>query len=114
MPYIITTNGNEPVAVATLEEARDVAYEALPDITGDLGAYADANRAVLSEIAAIPEQGGTVGPLLDGTVIDVRLLNWYEVARLAGMPDLPLFPNYGHAQDDAARQAEIVAAYNAR
>jgi len=66
VPYIIhtfTENRWPPdhtrTAVATLDEARAVAL----DVLGDHGYVEPLN---------LPADGGTVGPLADGTVIEVR------------------------------------------
>jgi hypothetical protein len=92
MPYVITTKRQTPFgraggqtiggpvdvilsrrAVSTLEDARralwDVLneYEALPMQVG----------------APLREAGGTVGPLPDGTVIEVEQVKWSELARHA-------------------------------
>ena len=68
MPYIITTKQQRPVAL----------------VTGDSPAYDVISRravATLEEIysagilgrgVVLPESGGTVGPLPDGTLIDVE------------------------------------------
>lgn len=87
MPYTITTHRpgkhERPIedgdrysrrAVATLEDAREHlrcelpgAYEWITD-----GDYAD----MMADIVALPESGGTVGPLPDGTVIEVAQVSW--------------------------------------
>jgi len=99
MPYIITTHTRKDAiersvglaprpsrrAVATLEEARDVAEDA---VIGE-GRF-DNDEAFLAAIVALPESGGTIGPLPDGTVIEVT----------------PFKPNV-----PAWRAAEIVDAY---
>src|SRR5918994_990050 len=87
MPYIITTHrpGNYELpiemgdrfsrrAVATLEQAQDYVHKAGGTYTA----------------AVITEQGGTVGPLSDGTVIEVWRMGWGKLAhhadhRLAGL-----------------------------
>lgn len=55
--------------VATLDEARDFAQAAVDDHTWSdsiaLNAESEAARFM-------PERGGTVGPLPDGTVIEIR------------------------------------------
>jgi hypothetical protein len=84
MPYIVTTKrpGYRPSrigylddmrvvsrrAVATLEDARAAAQEACsgPDFMGPL------------EASLISESGGTVGPLPDGTVIEVERVDAYN------------------------------------
>jgi hypothetical protein len=85
VPYIITTlaqcehpDGSPPEhgrriqsrrAVATLEEARQHARNEA-DATVREDEFAP--KAAWDAIAALPEAGGTVGPLPDGTVIEVR------------------------------------------
>lgn len=84
MPYIVTTTTpvevadfNDPlpveshVAVATLDEARDAAIEA----TGGAFSVAEHN-AILAAVAAFTAEGGTVGPLPDGTTIAVEPAGW--------------------------------------
>ena len=95
MPYVITTSRTiiggytapgerETItdttrrAVATLEEAREAAREALP---------AAANLSRHYEAEDIPAAGGTIGPLPDGTVIGVRPILWAELARDTGQFD---------------------------
>lgn len=94
MPYIITTTdpqhvclsmpercGVEPIvtrrAVATLDEARDWGADIVQDrannfsesaqVQSDYGYLAAVNAAL-----DIDESGGTIGPLPDGTVIEVQ------------------------------------------
>jgi len=123
MPYTITTWHNEdavpiPVipkpkdtrrAVATLEEARAAVNNALYRIEGEMddprplaGFYAQADT--------LPESGGTIGPLPDGTVIEVRRRSWRDLSPYcrfhpdAEIGDDPIDPT----------PAEIIDAYNAR
>jgi hypothetical protein len=85
MPYIIETSrgcgycthcgyGSEPsaeclhktstrTAVATLEEANRAAYEHQRSADSGIGRF---------NAQTVPESGSTVGPLPDGTVIEVR------------------------------------------
>ena len=83
MPFIITTVPPRPqygfagyprIAVATLEEAKRAADR----IVG-----VNPVRA-LGQINDLPADGGTIGPLPDGTVIEVRPVSAAELARLAG------------------------------
>jgi hypothetical protein len=131
MPYIITTldtarhgepmedqsaadvDGATRTAVATLEEARDKAHEAVHaayraaypvHADGRTGEHSDAQRAHRwrnIEISNLPESGGTVGPLPDGTVIEVRQVT---LAELAGSP----VANY-----NPAHPTDVIAAFNA-
>lgn len=88
MPYVITPNRvhpgdratsaclepvDEPHKVATLEEAKNVCIEIAAD-AGAAGAYS----ATLAEIHNLSESGGTVGPLPDGTMIEVVPIEWAE------------------------------------
>jgi hypothetical protein len=92
-PYIVTTTKTVPPgpstgreetlvlsrrAVATLDEAQRTAYDAVRALTGG---SADPLTAVTvaSSIVALPESGGTIGPLPDGTVIEVERLTRDEL-----------------------------------
>lgn len=82
MPYVITTHclpSAAPTttrrAVATLEEAFNAAPEPVRN------AFWAARLALM----ALPESGGTVGPLPDGTVIEVERVWWPDLADAAGM-----------------------------
>jgi hypothetical protein len=115
MPYIVTTKREleddgmgrawfERVsrhAVATLDEARETALRAV-------GERRDMYYCEMED--AVPESGGTVGPLPDGTVIEVeqRSRNWLA-DRLGGMTDEHVWP----AKDDATLQRQCNA-YHAR
>jgi hypothetical protein len=93
MPYIITTlhpwaDANEPArrartrtAVATLEEAQDIVTEDLQHF--DFDAFPD--HPLADGIPALPESGGTVGPLPDGTVIEVERVARFELGFSAGL-----------------------------
>src|SRR6185503_6510246 len=100
MPYIITTS--EPfnaavhctrpafsrTAVATLDEARD---------------YVHQHGATFS-VASIGGSGGTVGPLPDGTVIEVRPVTKFALGFEAGLIAAD------HPQ--LWKDADLVATYN--
>lgn len=92
MPYIITTKiplekreGFQWVpfdrtlsrrAVATLDEARHIAWQAAgcgDELRFDARAIDD----------ALPEAGGTIGPLPDGTMIEVKRIGPIALQRLA-------------------------------
>lgn len=86
MPYIVTTRrGNvhhsDPAlgvsrrAVATLEEARHAAAQIAREHSGDTG---DPRLPVLKALAISP-LGGTIGPLPDGTVIDVASVTEFDL-----------------------------------
>jgi hypothetical protein len=115
MPFIITTamranrygaNGlveaNVPhettrIAVATLDEARATVWAQVFD--------SRSQTIDGSEVDSLPESGGSVGPLPDGTVIEVRPVAAAELARLAGCTP--------HAFDPD-RVEPLLAAFNAR
>ncbi len=105
MPYIITTNGNEPVAVATLEEAQDIAYERVGDAWTGLPLDAGWSERQF-DVDGLDKQGGTVGPLPYGSVIDVRRVPLWELWQDV-RPDPP-------ADSPLPPTEAIVAAYNAR
>lgn len=100
MPYIISTSLQEQQnehmavktptgskAVATLDEAREAAYATVENQIATSGpSYASPDDAQTMALAAahIPAEGGTIGPLPDGTVIAVRPTDWLELAGLAG------------------------------
>jgi len=103
MPYIITTRtfdhehtfGSVPfinpptrTAVATLDEARDYTFNARVNDDG--------------QIEPLPAEGGTVGPLPDGTVIEVRPISFGALASRAGFAQF----------SDERPHAEIIAAFN--
>ena len=120
MPYIITTTADDPhvgtpamervtvtrTAVATLDEARDV-------VTGIVEEREPFSHKVQetagSNLSAMRESGGTIGPLPDGTVIEVRPASWHElIAANGGLCGHPIT-----ACDDESL-AEVIAAFNAR
>jgi hypothetical protein len=120
LPYIITTSTPDDVvphesgvrfaidrtAVATLDEARDVANAANDDACERIHAEREAYEGLADfESAAatiddLPAEGGTIGPLPDGTVIEVRHVEPETIARYADVPFTDL---------DA-----VIAAYNNR
>ena len=113
MPYIITTTADDPhvgtpamervtvtrIAVATLDEARDV-------VTGIVEEREPFSHKVQetagSNLSAMRESGGTVGPLPDGTVIEVRRVNWIDLGVPLGSAMYPV------------SEADALAAFNAR
>jgi hypothetical protein len=121
MPYIVTTKrpepkGSDPVlwayvsrrAVATLEEARRYALTVADEHEGEMWSPA--------MLEAVYEFGGegTVGPLPDGTVIEVVQTTWLDLARQAGLAE-----HVGSLATDAERgftyaPPRILDAYNAR
>jgi hypothetical protein len=89
MPYIVTTKYpikplgasgipfDTRTAVATLNEARGY-------VNRSLDGHGSHERGSLRTFAItacrLPTRGGTVGPLPDGTVIEVRKAAWAELA----------------------------------
>jgi hypothetical protein len=84
MPYIITTTERSECwdrrtgatitqatrrAVATLDEAQYALDLAIEEHGGSIDAYPDISKA----------RHGTVGPLPDGTVIEVELVDWSHI-----------------------------------
>jgi hypothetical protein len=67
MPYVIKATGQKPRAVATLEEART-------HLLDRYGSWwtSGAHESLARDVVTLPGSGGTVGPLPDGTVIEVR------------------------------------------
>lgn len=117
MPYIITTKPRPRLkwhgscvpgvesrrAVATLEEAQDAVPEMMHGRHNlDVAAIASTAHALIS----LPDSGGTIGPLPDGTEIEVSPATWHDLidAIGGGIPQLPETPE---------ERAEIIDAYNA-
>jgi hypothetical protein len=117
MPYIITTanrrgSDEQPWfttsrrAVATLgeveraiESALDAYYESRDDYSAaDHREY----RRLLESTWTWDDPGGTVGPLPDGTMIEVERVSWPELGERAGL-------GYAHR----ARGGQTIDAYNA-
>ncbi len=61
-------------AVATLDEAQEAAANELYDHAINPGRTSQ--QAFYDGVADLPEAGGTVGPLPDGTVIEVERVGW--------------------------------------
>lgn len=108
MPYIITTTHGERDmrwprvtrrAVATLDEAREAARESVNAI--DVGLFRECEQAEL-----LPEHGGTIGPLPDGTVIEVEPATYEALIAALG---ITYMAHFRRAHTDAA----TIAAYNA-
>jgi hypothetical protein len=86
MPYIIETRyapgtaeyaaklpPKSRYAVATLDEAREITLEAI-GATCEAYPQSDGEDDALDATISLPESGGTIGPLPDGTVIQVQLV----------------------------------------
>jgi hypothetical protein len=132
-PYIVTTKRRPPAAayvrglgvrpradvlsrraVATLDGAKRYA------ISDNSGAWVNEPRegkrpddwqAALDAILALPESGGTVGPLPDGTIIEVEATKY---KRLRALLDAEARRHVDHAPDPEAWKQRILDAYNAR
>ena len=106
MPYIITTTP-DPIyagraqsfdafptrtAVATLDEAREIM---------------DPLDVRPAETAIALTNDGTVGPLPDGTVIEVRQASWFELRRMTGRA-----PGESLGADAQETRANVLAAFN--
>ena len=104
MPYVITTTDTrlyaddptaefmpdaKPVqtrrAVATLEEAKRHANGV---IDGSGYAHIEQVAESYSKVDALSSAGGLVGPLPNGTIIDVECIGWQELARRLCTVDL--------------------------
>ncbi len=138
MPYIITatyTRSYHPLALdddatpcastscaaATLDEARNIAHKivhgaysaAYPILPRGLGGeHSDAQRAHFrhsSTVTSLSEDGGTIGPLPDGTVIKVRRVTFIALRGLCGAERGACLS----ATADETR-ANVITAYNAR
>jgi hypothetical protein len=89
MPYIICVSRpgclpeQEPFAVADLGEAKDHA--------ASIAVEANTSLRHVGQAHTLPEEGGRIGPLPDGYVIEVRRVDWLELAasmaqRFIGQP----------------------------
>jgi hypothetical protein len=59
-------------AVATLEEARELSVEIVRSNFDAHDPFGNTEPPLMDDAYGIPEVGGTIGPLPDGTVIEVR------------------------------------------
>lgn len=113
MPFIITTtspNGSfhgeiTSHAVGTIEEARDYVLEDIGISEPDTWAEHDAIQASIDNL---PESGGTIGPLPDGTTIEVSLATYDDLRASANLVGIEL---YGLRDE---RRDQILDAYNTR
>lgn len=110
MPYIVTAvKDPAPDVIPPSVARRAVATLEGREVWNSLYGVEIPNREqVVKQIAALPESGGTVGPLPDGTVIKVFVAGWIWLSREAGEPfrsGLQRSPKW---------RTEIVDAYNAR
>jgi hypothetical protein len=106
MPYIITTERTDVAAhggtfqnvlsrtaVAALDEARRITAREYRE---------HVHRFMGFDTRWITESGGTIGPLPDGTVIEVRRVNWIDLGVPLGSAMYPV------------SEADALAAFNAR
>jgi hypothetical protein len=91
-------------AVATLEEARAAAFRTVTDTPGYASCIGFPTDAAIA--TALTADGGTIGPLPDGTMIDVRPADWELLRHLSGNLDRYSLLDPIHPQ--------ILAAFNAR
>jgi hypothetical protein len=120
MPYIITTTlrTDDVVADALESVGTRVLFSGVPRATRTAVATLEEARAAVwaqvfdsrsrtidgSEVDSLPGSGGTIGPLPDGAVIEVRRVMHAELAREAGL---------GRRDTPMMSDAAIVAAFNA-
>ena len=93
-------------AVATLEEARDAALDIMWPYTYDKHAC---RFEITAEIGHLPESGGTIGPLPDGTVIEVERVSLATLHARIVNGGTPLSEGLLRAPERLT-----IAAYNAR
>jgi hypothetical protein len=106
VPFVID-NGGYDHAVATLDDARDECWRRMAEVS----AYPLARAAELTAaIQALPETGGTIGPLPDGTTLTVKPVK--PEALIAEMGGPEAWPDYNLG--DPADVAVILVAYNSR
>lgn len=115
MPYIITAGYRPPgpgasleatfrCAVATLEEARKAAARKIMEQDSPFGHYDERMAMAVERVTReTSEAGSTVGPLPDGTVIEVERVDEQELWSRLGEPE-------GYREGDVG---ELIAAYNA-
>ena len=102
-------------AVATLDEARIAVSTWITDrwssnpafAHGDGELYQPKTRPMVAQADTLPESGGTVGPLPDGTVIEVKRVGWRFIEDSIGY-------HLGHPDGPVAALAAYNAAQEAR
>jgi hypothetical protein len=113
-PYLVTTGllpqydgtgslnpSAERVVVPSIEAARAMTR----DVVGN-------DLHLREQASAVPESGGTVGPLPDDTMVAIRQTDWIELAGLLGWK-LDAGVRSWLEEPDATTRAEIVADFNA-
>jgi hypothetical protein len=105
MPYIVCVNQpgclpeQSPVATATIEDAREAAKAAIIDGPYDFGV----DEHIIATYA-LREQGGVIGPLPDGYVIDVQYVSYGAMWEAAT----------GSKANQPVETQDIIDAYNAQ
>jgi hypothetical protein len=94
-------------AVATLDEARDECERLW---TATLPWAQEGTRGLVN--LKVSESGGTVGPLPDGTIIEVEAVTWRTLATRAGISDYHVSADAAH-DGDVMAQRQILDAFNA-
>lgn len=95
MPYLITTSVDAHDdglsvdillrrAVATLHNAHNRTWKMVSDSDMGRASMTVKGRKLLDEALSITEDGGTIGPLPDGTVIEVTRLDWLHIEKASG------------------------------
>lgn len=111
VPFIIHTVGkSDDYAVEDASTARSFVLTAL----GDRDAVGGPEDELCGAVHDLSEQrGGAIGPLPDGSYIDVSPTTWVELARRGGISgsDLAVVSHEAFEGDPAAR-ARILAAFN--
>jgi hypothetical protein len=112
MPYVITTGASwgknlgardkyavtSRRAVATLADARAAANDAIYRGEGESD-HAHHWQPFYVDADALPEHGGRVGPLPDGTVIEVEPLDWRALRKWEHLPVADAIDAYNAAQE---------------
>jgi hypothetical protein len=141
VPFIVTTKRPEPTypkgeeravnvlhpvsrrAVATLEDAQAYVSGLVSGMTTSADNHG-ARKTAADQLWSMPESGGSVGPLPDGTVIEVECTTWASLDRAALIAEHGSTLDPVHHTDRSldcpesqvgeARQAQILDAYNAQ
>lgn len=92
-------------AVATLGEARTIAYDAIEERVAPIP---DGVAGFTRSVDHLSEPGGTVGPLPDGTVIQV------EPTTVSDIADTFSMDTFNAMNHDGASEADWIDAFNAR
>lgn len=125
MPYVITTkqpyldamwDPEDPLppresryAVATWEKAREVSRARIGEWSGRMPrTWLEPLALYVGQAEKLPENGGTIGPLPDGTVIEVKRADWCDL--IDGMVERG--DDYGDIPEGGAQ--EILDAFNTR